>query len=179
MEPYKIKLLQTIVVIAVLLLVKLLLSKSIYKISTRFDFALRRVNITFRIINIILISFGTITLAAIWGLDQKELLLFISSTITVLGVAFFAQWSILSNVTSGLVLFFSHPLRIGDNIRIFDKDFEVEGRLQDISVFFMHIETKDGKNITMPNTLALQKIISIIPDEVILPVTHEEQRVHS
>ncbi|WP_187261476.1 mechanosensitive ion channel domain-containing protein [Pontibacter beigongshangensis] len=175
MEPYKVKILQTVVVIAVLLLIKLLLSKSINKISTRFDFALRRINITFRIINIILLFFGTITLAAIWGLDQKELLLFITSTITVLGVAFFAQWSILSNVTSGLVLFFSHPLRIGDNIRIFEKDFEVEGRLQDISVFFMHIQTKDGRNITMPNTLALQKIISIVPDEMLVPASREEQ----
>ncbi|MFT2009468.1 mechanosensitive ion channel domain-containing protein [Pontibacter sp. 13R65] len=167
MEPYKIKLLQTVILIVLLVLIKLLLGKSINKISSRFDFALRRVNITFRVINILLVALGIIILTAVWGLDQKELLLFITSTITVLGVAFFAQWSILSNVTSGLVLFFSHPLRIGDHIRIYEKDFEVEGRLQDISVFFMHIETKEGKNITMPNTLALQKIISIVPDDAI------------
>ncbi|MCB9034507.1 MAG: hypothetical protein H6553_11770 [Chitinophagales bacterium] len=34
---------------------------------------------------------------------------------------FFAQWSVLSNITSGIIMYFNHPLGIGDNILIEDK----------------------------------------------------------
>ena len=43
-----------------------------------------------------------------------------------MGVAMFAQWSILSNITSGIILFFSFPFKIGDLILIHDKDFPIE-----------------------------------------------------
>ena len=98
-------------------------------------------------------------MAGIWNIDQTQLMVFITSMLTVMGIAFFAQWSILSNITSSLILFFNHPLKIGDEIEVLDKEFSIDGKLEDISFFFMHVRTVSGDLVTIPNNLVLQKMI--------------------
>jgi small-conductance mechanosensitive channel len=83
-------------------------------------------------------------------------------TLSAPRVAKFTQWSILSNITSGIVLFFSFPFKIGDVIRIHDKDFPIEGEIEDIRAFHIYLKTKDSEMIIYPNSLLLQKGISII-----------------
>jgi small-conductance mechanosensitive channel len=95
----------------------------------------------------------------IWGIEQTDLVVFLSTTLTILGVAFFAQWSLISNITSTLIIFFNHPIRIGDSLTIMEKDYEIEGELSDIGIFFITIKTKEGKKITMPSNIFLQKMI--------------------
>ena len=91
-----------------------------------------------------------------------QIFLFISSILTVVGVGFFAQWSILSNVTAGIILFFSFPFKIGDRIRVMDKDFPIEAEIKDISSFYTLLKTDSGAQISIPNNLLLQKAIEII-----------------
>lgn len=110
----------------------------------------------------VLIIFVIITiLISIWGVDTKNLLLALSSVFAVIGVALFAQWSILSNVTAGIVIFFSMHIRIGDKIKIHDKDLPVEATLKDIKAFYLYLETDEGEKIVYPNNMILQKGISL------------------
>jgi small-conductance mechanosensitive channel len=101
-------------------------------------------------------------MAATWGVKQTDLVVFISSVMAILGIAFVAQWSLLSNITAGLILFFNHPLKIGDHIKILEKDFVIEGIVNDITFFFIHIKTENNEKITISNTVILQKTISIV-----------------
>jgi small-conductance mechanosensitive channel len=103
-----------------------------------------------------------VLLAAIWGLKQNEIAVFVGTILTALGIAFFAQWSLLSNITSSLLLFFNHPVKIGDNIKVLDKDFPFEGEIVDLTYFFIHIKTEDGGITTIPNSLILQKSVTVI-----------------
>lgn len=160
-EQYRIQLFETAIVLAVLILVNFAIRKWSYSIAKKFHLGIERRKITTRIVNLMLLLIGAISIMGIWGLDQKELFVFFTSTMTVLGIGFFATWSILSNITSGLLLYFNHPLHIGDHIKIMDKEAPVEGVLKDISMFFMHIETPDGEKITIPNSVVTQKTISI------------------
>ena len=66
-------------------------------------------------------------LTLVWGVDQSELLIFLSTILKVLEVAFFAQWSIISNITSTLIIFFNQSIKIGDYLTIMDKEYEIEG----------------------------------------------------
>ncbi|MDR1699419.1 MAG: mechanosensitive ion channel family protein [Prevotellaceae bacterium] len=100
-------------------------------------------------------------LISIWGVDAKNLMLALSSVFAVIGVALFAQWSIISNVTAGIVIFFSLQLRIGDRIKIHDKDIPSEAIVKDLKLFYIHLETDEGEKIAYPNNLLLQKGISI------------------
>lgn len=111
-----------------------------------------------------LLSFiaATVLISAIWGLNQNEIAVFVGTILTALGIAFFAQWSLLSNVTSSLLLFFNHPVKIGDTIKVLDKDYPFEGEVTDLTYFFVHLKTDAGEIITIPNSLLLQKSVLVM-----------------
>ena len=91
------------------------------------------------------------------GLGYGEVSLFLSSAFAVIGVALFAQWSILSNITASMVIFFAFPYRVGDRIKVTDSDFDISGEVEEISLFHVLIRTDTGNVITYPSNLILQK----------------------
>jgi len=107
-EEYKIQIFETLILLGIMIVVNFIIRKWSFRIVKKFHLGLERRKITLKIITLLLGVVGIIALTGIWGLDQKELFVFFTSTITVLGVAFFATWSILSNITSGILLFFNH-----------------------------------------------------------------------
>ena len=159
MEEYKIQIAETIITILVFLVMRLITRKIIRKVGVRFKYQSGRIKITNKIVSVLLVIIIAAILMIIWGVDQSELLLFISTVLTILGVAFFAQWSIISNVTSTLIIFFNHPIKIGDSLTIMDKDYQIEGKLNDIGIFFITIKTKENQKITIPSNVFIQKMI--------------------
>jgi small-conductance mechanosensitive channel len=109
-----------------------------------------------KIINLFLFVIFCIIMIAIWSVKQSQILVFVSSILTVLGVALFAEMSILSNLTACVILFFQHPIKIGDTIKITSEGQEIEGELTDISYFFIFIKTPDKGTLTIPNSLLLK-----------------------
>jgi len=162
MEPNLIKIIETVVVVLILFGANLFTRNVVKNILKRFEFEFQRRKITMKLINFLIFIIALVVIAAIWGVNQSELLLFISSFLTVLGIALFAQWSLLANITAGLILFLNHPLRLGDRIKILDKDYNIEGRVDDITYFFLHIRLDNGEKVTIPNSVVLQKTISIV-----------------
>ena len=69
----------------------------------------------------------------------------------------FAQWSILSNVTASIIIFFTFPARVGDKIRIVDGENSIEGTIQEISLFQIELKDSDSHTVLYPNNLLLQK----------------------
>lgn len=115
-----------------------------------------------RIVNILVNFSCLVILAIIWGVKPQNMLVAVSSIFAVIGVAMFAQWSILSNITAGIIIFFSTPFRIGDNIHILDKDSPIEATIENILTFHTYLRTKQGESIVIPNSLFLQKIVSVV-----------------
>lgn len=103
-------------------------------------------------------------MANISGLEYSQISIFLSSVFAVIGVALFAQWSILSNITASLIIFFGFPYRVGDKIRIIDKDDDICGVIEEITLFHVLIKRED-ELITYPNTLILQKGVIKNPKE--------------
>lgn len=154
----------------VVLLLTLFLRYFIAKIVRRFarisEIIEHRTNLVIKYINILIAIIAIVALFVIWGVKPQNVILVISSLFAVIGVAMFAQWSILSNITSGVILFFSAPFRIGDTIRIHDKEFPVEAEIEDIRGFHTYLKTKEGELITYPNSLLLQKGITIVKNPI-------------
>jgi MscS family membrane protein len=128
-----------------------------------------RINQVVRIFNILLNLAGLITLIIIWGMDTRNIFVALSSVFAVIGVALFAQWSLLSNITAGIIIYFSAPFKIGDYIRILDKEMPLEARVEDIYTFYTHLRTKDGGVHIFPNSLLLQKAVSVIDEKELKP----------
>ena len=112
----------------------------------------------------------------IWGVDFRNLGVVMSSIFAVIGIGFFAQWSILSNITSGIIMFFTFPYKIGDLIKIHDKEFPYEGIIEDIKTFHIIIKTVNNEIVTYPNTMMLQKGVTVIkPEEIAQYIAEEEE----
>lgn len=92
------------------------------------------------------------------GLGYSQVHVFLSSMFAVIGVALFAQWSILSNITASLVIFFGFPYRVGDFVKVADKDEDISGIIEEIGLFHVIIRRGDDW-VTYPNTLILQKAV--------------------
>ena len=106
------------------------------------------------LVTIIFVTAGGLAL----GLKSTQVTVFLSSMFAVIGVAFFAQWSILSNITGSLIIFFAFPYRVGDSVRVVDKDDNISGVIETISLFHVIIKREDDL-ITYPNSLILQKAV--------------------
>lgn len=162
MLPYRDEILTTIVAIIVLIIIAQLIRRVIRKFALIRALDPNRKKIILNIFYGITYLFFGIALAIIWGVEMSQFTVFISSVLAVLGVGFFAQWSILSNLTASVILFFYHPFRIGDRIRVIDKDYNWVGEIKDITGFFVFMKTDDDEHISLPTSLVLQKGIEML-----------------
>ncbi|APZ45313.1 hypothetical protein BW723_02910 [Polaribacter reichenbachii] len=153
------KILESIIVLILGFFIRLLITNSLKKIQLKFGFQQARIIVTNKIVSILIYTTVIVVIAFIWGVDEKQLLIYISSFLTILGIAFFAQWSILSNITAGLILFINYPVKIGDTITVLEKDNNITGKILDIGVFFITLRTPESELITIPNSVILQKNI--------------------
>lgn len=180
MDILTVRIIQTVIVLLLSAAAHLFTRKVIKSFLKKFRFTAQRRKLTIRIINLLLSIVTIVFISAIWGVRQSQMAVFISSVMAVLGIAFVAQWSLLSNITAGLILFFNHPLKLGDHIKIIEKDFVIEGIINDITFFFVHIKTENREKISIANNIFLQKNISIVlhkdehhPEETMQPAKNQ------
>ncbi|RXG29024.1 Mechanosensitive ion channel [Leeuwenhoekiella marinoflava DSM 3653] len=159
------KLIETFVLLVILLLIRYVVSKLVIRRYKKANFDITRKQITFKILNMLFFLLLGFSMVVVWGLSSSDVIAGIGSVITILGVAFFAQWSLLCNITSGLILFFNHPLKIGDYVEIVDKDFPMSGQVENITLFFLHLRNKDNHVYTLANTIVVQKTMRIMKPE--------------
>jgi len=150
------------IVIIIIIFLRIVVAKLIRRYAKLAVIMENRTNLVIKYIHLLINILAVVCLIIIWGVQKKDIFLTLSSITTVVGVAMFAQWSILSNITSGIILFFFFPFRIGDVIRVHDKDFPIQAEIEDIKAFHVYLVTTDGERITYPNNLLLQKGISIV-----------------
>lgn len=157
------KIIESVIVFVIAILIRFLVTNSLRKIQLKFGFQKARILVTNKIITILIYISLVVVIAFIWGVDEKQLLIYVSSFLTILGIAFFAQWSILSNITAGIILFVNYPVKIGDSITILEKDNDISGEIRDIGAFFITLKTPEKELITVPNSIILQKNIKYSP----------------
>ena len=163
-NPYLDQEIATIVVLFLYFILRVSSKKLVRKYATVNEVLDHRSNLVIKYIYLLLGILAFISIVIIWGVKKDQIFLFISSVFAVAGVASFAQWSILSNITAGIILFFSYPFKIGDRIKIHDKDFPIESEIVDIKAFYVVLKSSDGELITYPNNLIMQKGVSVLRD---------------
>jgi small-conductance mechanosensitive channel len=143
-----------------------LIKKFIQKLGTSKNVPTQRVLYLENFFTLMLIIGFVIVFSLIFSIDYKGLLVFASSVFAVVGVALFAQWSILSNVTSSIIIFFSFPAKIGDRIKTLDGDNSITGTITKITLFQVELEDENGNQVIYPNNLLLQKpVVKFIQNE--------------
>lgn len=161
-HQFYIEIVATLITLILFVSVRVIVAKIVRRFASVSERIEHRTNLVIKYIHILVNILTAIVLFTIWGIRTTQIIFFASSISAIIGVAMFAQWSILSNVTAGIILFFNFPFKIGDVIHIHDKDFPVEGEIIDITAFHALLKTKSGERVTYPNNLLMQKGITIV-----------------
>ena len=160
-KQYLLQIILSAVVLLLLPITRVIMKKVVFKYGRLIQMPYVRIEQVRHLISMLLSVIFLFSIAIIWGVKPSNLLLGLSSVFALVGVAMFAQWSVLSNITAGLIMFFSAPFRIGDKITIVDKDIPISATIESIHTYYTHIRTDEDELIVIPNNLFLQKIVSI------------------
>lgn len=80
-------------------------------------------------------------------------------------VAFFAAWSVLSNLFCAILIFTARPLRLGDHVEILDTAEKpgARGEVVDINLLYITLEdataSRPGVLLQIPNALIFQRVV--------------------
>ncbi|HSG32707.1 MAG TPA: mechanosensitive ion channel domain-containing protein [Thermodesulfobacteriota bacterium] len=119
----------------------------------------KRTKYVIKLFSLFIIICYFIFLLVLWGINSQGILVLASTIFTVLGIALFATWSVLSNIVSSIIIFFGCPYRIGDYVKIVDGDNTLEGKITDINFYNVILEDINANVITFPNNIILQKAV--------------------
>lgn len=144
--------------------IKKLISNLVLKIGREKRIAKRRVQYVQFLLTMIWTVIVIAILGIITGFSYKDVGLIFTSIFAVIGVALFAQWSILSNVTASVIVFFFFPYHVGDHVKIVDGEDTIEGIIEEITMFHVILSNSD-KKVTYPNSLVFQKAVVITKDK--------------
>ncbi len=112
-KDYTQEIIGTGILLVLVMLSRLIVSKLVRSFAKRSQTIEKRTRLVLKYIHLLMNIMAVIALIIIWGVQTKDIFIVISSITTVVGVAMFAQWSILSNyfeqyyVRNNFVFFFS------------------------------------------------------------------------
>lgn len=154
-------LLLLLAIVATFFLGKTAISKLVDRIGRERAIALPRI----QYVKFVLLStwalLGFISGGLVIGIGYNDVGLFFGSMFAVIGVALFAQWSILSNITASIIVFFFFPYRVGDYIKILDGENSFEGVIHEITLFHVIVTESEDVITTYPNAMVFQKAVKI------------------
>ncbi|MFT7776004.1 mechanosensitive ion channel family protein [Roseateles sp.] len=108
--------------------------------------------------------------AALWALERLGVsgaVLWTAFTgfATVGAVAFFAAWSVLSNLFCALLIFVTRAFRVGDEVELLEAGDKpgMKGRVMDINLVYTTLlesgDAQNGTSLQLPNSLFFQRVL--------------------
>lgn len=173
MEEYKLQIIESVITLIILIFSLKISQRVINKAGIQFSYQVARIKIVQKVTNFVLNLLALGILLLIWGIAPSQLLTHIATMFTVVGIAFLAQWSIVSNITATLIIFFNHHVKIGDTIKILDKDYEIEGVISDIGAFFIIIKVDGDEYVSLPSNVFMQKMVKKVNVDIPIEETQE------
>jgi small-conductance mechanosensitive channel len=161
-NTYQNEIINTFIVFGIFFVIQLIAKVSVRRLGNSKHKNKGRIKLIGRYVTVTFLLLAFLIEAFVLGIEINDIIVLFSSVFAVLGITLFANWSILSNVTSGIVMFFSFPYKIGDKIHIHDKDYEIIAVIEDIRSFQIHLRKNNGDLVTYPNNLLLQKAVSLL-----------------
>ncbi|MDX1342427.1 MAG: mechanosensitive ion channel family protein [Reinekea sp.] len=157
MNPY----VELLIFIAIAILIRGFVLKMVGRLGEEKQVDERRLFYVKKAIDSVIVTLCVLIIFSVSGLGINDLGVFLGSVIAVLGVALFAQWSILSNATASVIVFFFFPYRVGDEVKILDGDNSIAGTIKEIALFHVILSDEQGDIITFPNSMVFQKAVVI------------------
>lgn len=167
-STYQKELLYTAILLILFFVIRKIIVLAVRKIGKTSGTSEARAALIGRYVTVSLLGLVLLIEAFILGVDKNQITVVFSSVFAVIGIGLFAIWSILSNITSGVIMFFSFPYKVGDKIKIHDKDYPVEAIIEDIRAFQLILREDNGDLVTYPNNLIIQKPVTLVQKDAFI-----------
>lgn len=128
-----------------------------YTLPAPVELAIRRLS------NFVIWSGALVTILDRLGVSATVLWTAFTGFAAVGAVAFFAAWSVLSNIFCTMLIFTTRPFRLGDRIEVLENGEKpgLKGRVTDINLIYTTMQEIGGPNegtlMQIPNSLFFQR----------------------
>lgn len=173
LETYQKELIISGIILFSLFIIRYIIHFTITKVARKNGINDARIRLIRRYITVTMLLIAILLESIVFG-NIEDIAVVFSSVFAIIGIALFAIWSILSNITSGIIMFFNFPYKVGDKIEIHDKDFPITGIIEDIRAFQLHLRLDNGDLVTYPNNLMLQKAVTLVEKDAIDAATEDD-----
>jgi len=158
------QLLQVLLILALSAVLRWGLRRMLKRLAARYTLPME-LTVSVRRLSSGLIWFAAIlAVLAVFGVDGKVLWAALTGFATVAAVAFFAAWSVLSNIFCGVLIWVVRPFRPGDEIELLEGGDKpgLKGQVVNMSLIYItlkeHHTTGESSMLKIPNSLFFQRI---------------------
>ena len=157
--------LHIVLIVVVAWLVQRLLRKLVNGMAERYDLPHALLVPAIGVIRWLIFSSALLLVLERLGVSATVLWSAFTGFATVGAVAFFAAWSVLSNLFCALLIFTVGPFRVGDTIELLDTAEKpgAKGRVIDINLLYTTLEdfnSPSGQSLLqIPNALVFQRVL--------------------
>ena len=153
------KLMYSVIVVLIVNALFTLLKLSARKTQQKFGIRKSRYFAIRRLMTMASILLMAALLLLVWDISLHNVWVALSGILAVTAIAFFAIWSLVGNILAGIILYFTSPFKIEDDIEVMPD--EICGIVLAINTFYTVLLDKDGGYINIPNSLFFQKYIRV------------------
>lgn len=160
-----IPLLQILLIVLVAWLLHRLFKRLIQRASAHYEFPHELLMPIHAVVRWLIIAGSVLLILERLGVSASVLWSAFTGFATVGAVAFFAAWSVLSNLFCAFLIFTVGPFRVGDHIEVLDTAEKpgALGRVIDINLLYTTLEdataAEPGTMIQIPNSLIFQRVV--------------------
>ncbi len=157
--------LQVMLILLAAWVLNMLVRRIVRRLSERYNLPPELTLIVRRSIAFIIYAGALLTILDRFGVSGTVLWTAFTGFAAVAAVAFFAAWSVLSNIFCTLLIFTTRPFRLHDHIEVIENGEKpgLKGQVTDINLIYttLHERLPDGSDtvLNIPNSLFFQRAI--------------------
>lgn len=156
---------QVLLILLIALFLQTLWRRLVTRLCTRYGLPEELAIAMRRVFGFVITLAATLLILDRLGVSGAVLWTAFTGFATVAAVAFFAAWSVLSNIFCTVLIFTTRPFRLGDTVELLENGEKpgLRGRVLDVNLIYTTLkETGDGKDGTIlqiPNNLFFQRAL--------------------
>ena len=156
---------QILLIVLVAMLIQRTLRRIILKAGERYDLPRHLIRPSILFTRWTIVVTAALLVLGRLGVSGTVLWTAFTGFAAVAAVAFFAAWSVLSNLFCAILIFTARPLRLGDHIEILDTAEKpgARGEVVDINLLYITLEDSSSKQpgvlLQIPNSLIFQRVV--------------------
>ena len=158
---------QILLIVAVALMLHHLLRRLILRASDHYQFPHELVKPINGVVRLLILGGAALLVLERLGVSASVLWSAFTGFAAVGAVAFFAAWSVLSNIFCAFLIFMIGPFRVGDHIELLDSNTEKPGpagKVVDINLLYTTLQEMgatpgEQRALQIPNALVFQRVV--------------------